>query len=338
MTVRDLENDGSSDIIWWGPNGEFGYWNMLNGIASFKLIGPVSRSDFTFLGVGDFNQNGGKDIFWYGRSVVANTPGAGNTFTQSWQDLIGYWSMDANGGVVFWDAVQVNGVTITGTTGQPATNVQTGNFLKVYYTDRQDFTGEGRADYITEVNGNYTIQTLNDAARPVATQTFAPGAAWRIAGLNDFNADGRSDIFWRNSTTNECGIYLVKNGIVDSWTSFGFISQDWVVAATGALGGDSKASIVWRNINTNQYGAWLMRESGTTVTPEWQAIGYVDPSWQIRQVGDFWGDGTDDILWRSTTSGAVQGWNYENGSLVGSAIFGTVPTNWDIVRSGPEGQ
>ena len=331
MTVRDLENDGCSDIIWWGSDGTFGYWDMDGGVPTWRLIGNVSRNDYTFMGVGDFNQNGGRDIFWYGKSLVGSTPGANNTTTQNFQDLLGYWSMDANGGVLAWDVVQINSVSVTGVVGQPATNVQTGNFLKIYYFDRLDFTGEGRADYITEVNGTFSIQVLNEVARPETTQTFNPGAGWKISALNDFNADGRSDILWRNLNSNEVGIYLLDNGIVQSWTSFGFITQDWEVVATGALGGDSKGSIIWHNTNTHQYGIWLMQESGATVLPVWKEIGYIDPSWKIQGSGDYWGDGTDDILWRNVNTGTVQMWNYNFGEFAGAVSIDGIPTSWSIV-------
>ena len=59
---------------------------------------------------------------------------------------------------------------------------------------------------------------------------------------------------------------------------------------------------------------------------------FVPLSWQVAQVGDYNGDGRDDILWRNN-DGRITDWlGLANGGYFDNAANGmtTVPTAWHV--------
>src|SRR5438105_9807647 len=71
---------------------------------------------------------------------------------------------------------------------------------------------------------------------------------WTIAGIGDFDGDGRADILWRNTSTGQNYIYLM-NGT--SILTEGYLrtvaAQRWQVAGIGDFDGDGKEDDLWWN-------------------------------------------------------------------------------------------
>src|SRR5208282_2696668 len=56
--------------------------------------------------------------------------------------------------------------------------------------------------------------------------------------------------------------------------------------------------------------------------------------YQVAGVGDFTGNGTDDILWYNSSSGDVDEWEISYGAWAGSVDLGTHPGNYQIAGIG----
>ena len=80
--------------------------------------------------------------------------------------------------------------------------------------------------------------------------------------VGDFNGDCKSDILWRNSTTEQVYIWLMNGTTFASNGSPGSPTSDWVIQSVGDFNGDGKADILWRNSTTGEVYIWLM--NGTT--------------------------------------------------------------------------
>jgi len=329
MTTRDLTRDGSSDIIWWNDNGELGYWDFDHGTPSWAALQSVNRSAATLLGVGDVTGDGGQDILWDARDTVIAT-----TFLyygEITNQRVGYWDMD-NSRIESWQLTGDNfSSTYLRSNFPPITEEVRGHLVDIICSDGADFLGDGRSSYITNDQGTYSIRALADPNHAYTTYSISPGSDWSIAGLGDFTKDRTTDILWRNAATDEVALHTVKNGVSISYTALGSVAQNWEVAATDDFNGDGRADILWRDTSTNHYGFWTTFDYGSSVAAAWTELGIFDPDWQVAKTGDYFGDGSADLIWRSTSTGELQLWDYDQGVMTGYVGLGIVTTDWHLV-------
>jgi hypothetical protein len=199
---------------------------------------------------------------------------------------------------------------------------------------RGDFSGDGRSDILwrnTSTGENYLypmngIEILAGEGylRSVTDQN------WQVAGLGDFDGDGRADILWRNSSTGENYVYFM-NGV--SIVNEGFLrtvpDQNWQVAGVGDFNGDGKSDILWRNASTGENYVYQM--NGTLIIGEGYLRTVADLDWKVAGVGDFDGSGRADILWRHATSGDNYLYLMNGLSIAGEDYLRTVAdTTWEV--------
>ena len=155
-----------------------------------------------------------------------------------------------------------------------------------------------------------------------------------FVAVSDFNGDGKSDILWRDTSTEQIYEWLM-NGTAVTNTGNAAPTSDWVIQGVADFNGDGKADILWQNSTTGEVYVWLM--NGTSIASQ-GTPGTVSPSsgWVIAGVGDFNGNGTSDILWRNTTSGEVYLWLMNGTTIASQGEVGAVSpsSGWNIVGVG----
>ena len=202
---------------------------------------------------------------------------------------------------------------------------------------------------IGDFNGNDTADVL--VANPTAasattgligyweggtTWTLIDGYSsndWWVAGTGDFNGDGKCDILWQNSfisevdglTCNKYGTMLVYNNSTTWNPSFYTANPDmWSFLCTGDFDGDETDDIAMIN-GSGEINVWRIINGGVASTSALNSNNGVDTSiWSFAGVGDFNGDGTDDIAWCNTVTGQSQYWQISNMAISTPQDIGTL--------------
>jgi hypothetical protein len=145
---------------------------------------------------------------------------------------------------------------------------------------------------------------------------------------HDFNADGKSDIAWRDTGGN-AAVWLMNGATLLQSGGLGSAPTTWSVVGQRDFDGDGKSDWLWHDTSGN-VAMWFL--NGAKVTQS-AGVGNVSTAWSVAGTGDFNGDGKGDILWHDT-SGNVAVWLMNSAMVSTSAGVGSAPTTWSIVGTG----
>jgi len=250
--IGDFSGDGKADILWrHGVTGGNALWTM-NGKTrlSAAAVRGVGVGNWAIAGTGDFNGDGKADILW--RNAVT-------------------------GGNVVW---LMNGSTVL--TAAPTSGVSGGNW-KVGGIG--DFNGDAKSDILWHniASGANTVWLMNGTAVGAGSGASQglPTVSWKIAGVGDFNADGKADILWRNSVSGGNALWTMNGKARLSAVAVrGVGVGNWGIAKLGDYNGDGKLDILWRNAASGGNVIWLM--NGSVVVTAAPTSGVSGTNWQVN--------------------------------------------------------
>lgn len=221
-----------------------------------------------------------------------------------------------------------------------ATVLAIGNEL-VAGTVSGDFNGDGISDLAgRDAEGRWWVGLANDANTNLSYSIFGiwnPTATWLDVMAADVNGDGLDDVVSRTSG----GIWwgAISNGT--SFTNQRMGAQQWAPIAwqdvmTGDYNGDGRDDVIGRAPS----GAWWAGISvpGTT-GPEFRNryMGSWNPNagWQDVMTADFTGDGTSDIVGRTSSGYWWLGVPNATGTAISNRRMGQwSPIEWVDVNTG----
>ena len=256
----DFNGDNRTDLVWrHDVSGQNVFWFM-NGVVlvSGAFTNPQTLPDtrWKIVGTNDFNADGRADILWRHANSGEN---------------------------VVW---MMNGVNLLGgsfTTPAALSDVR----WKMVGTG--DFNLDGRPDILWrhDFSGENVLWYMNGTV--LATGTFTTPASltdvrWKMAGVGDFNRDGKPDVLWHHTTSGQLVLWYMDGAVMTSGvftTPNGLADVNWRVVAVGDYNGDERPDVVWRHQVSGQNVAWFMNDatliSGTFTNPSSLA----DTNWKL---------------------------------------------------------
>ncbi len=177
----------------------------------------------------------------------------------------------------------------------------------------------------------------------VAISPATASLDWKVAGVDDFNADGEQDLLMWNAVTGAVEFWLMNGSarVGPALPLTGALAPPWKPSATADFNHDGQPDVVYRNSTTQAIVVWTL--GGTT------KVGEIVPNpaqaahanWEIVGTVDLDRDGNVDFLWYNASSGKLVYW-LMNASVVRLVGNFTNPgnagdANWKVLATGDYG-
>ncbi|CAO3377871.1 FG-GAP-like repeat-containing protein [Azospirillum argentinense] len=300
----DLNGDRVSEVFLHNTiTGEFGFWNLKPTLMGTSL-NVNNQIGCTPNRIGDFDGDGKTDVLWRNSS-------------------------DGTIHVMFMDGPSIRGCG--------ASFNQLGTEWEIAAT--ADFDGDGKTDILWRnmATGHVRLWQMDGLNIYKDTIIDQVDLSWTIVGAGDMTGDGRADIVWKN--TNESIVLWQMDGATPLLMSQTTTqpSIGWKIVGLGDMNGDGKTDLLWQSETYERIGIWGMDGFETTITTSMSMSDlFISNDFSIAGVGDYTGDGRDDVLWRNTVTGGISlsASQTQNGTIVlGGSIELANATGWHIVSN-----
>lgn len=299
-TLTDFNGDGRSDLLTRSSTGEI---SLLRGQANGSLIqseqlaaNPID-ANWKIVGRGDFNGDGKDDILWrHSSGVIGEWLGQAGQFTNN-------SGVAANLVDNSWSVVGVG-----------------------------DYNGDGREDILWRHTSGEIGQWLSASNGAFANNGGAAAnlvdPSWTVVASGDFNGDGKVDVLWRHAS----GVYAEWQGSASGkLNNVGGVlgGANGLVVGSGDFNGDGRDDILMRDARTGAITLSLGQSNGQFIasTPVQQLP---DLQWKILAIGDFNGDGRDDLIWRHSSGAGLEWLATTGGDFANSGAVPNLPNGWSV--------
>jgi hypothetical protein len=137
-----------------------------------------------------------------------------------------------------------------------------------------DFNADGKPDLAWQhsVDGALAVwlmngMTVTESVSVVPDRTT--DLLWKVVGVGDFNADGKSDLLWRHMGQGDVAVWFM-NGVtrvihspLNPWM---VADQQWQIGAVTDVNGDGKPDLVWQHADGSVL-IWQMNGTSRAASP-----------------------------------------------------------------------
>ncbi len=163
----------------------------------------------------------------------------------------------------------------------------------------------------------------------VIENTGAVPPEWQVIAVADVDGDIDADLVFRHSVTGQVNVWILDN---HSRVGGGFMGAAGSMQFLGCadLNGDRRDDLLWRD-DSGYVKGWLLNGQTVWSSGTIAGAGAVPSDWSVDAIGDLDGDGCDDLVWRSHSSGTVAAWRMAGLSRAASGTIATnVPLGWQL--------
>ncbi|MFO1413377.1 MAG: FG-GAP-like repeat-containing protein [Burkholderiales bacterium] len=151
-----------------------------------------------------------------------------------------------------------------------------------------------------------------------------------LAG-HDFTGDDFHDVLWRDATGVNASWNYTGAAVGSYTTNFlPGVDTSWQIKARGDFDRDGRTDVVWFHPSDGLVAIWIMGSASSISSVAFPASVGGGGNWQLLGAGDFDGDGTDDLVWRDTSTNEIRVWFMHNAAIAQSQSFGVMPSDWQF--------
>lgn len=193
-----------------------------------------------------------------------------------------------------------------------------------------DLDGDGDTDVLWRAPRTGLLSAWRMQGTKVPEEyTLGPslGRGWSVLACTDITGDATADVLFLNRGTRQIHAWIMSADGIASEGPIGAMPGAMPLGV-GDFDGDGMRDILWRT-PTGEVHAWLLdglsiREQGPITD-----VDTVSRGWKVAGIGDFDGDGSDDILWRQSRAGDVVSWRMEGLRCMEVRLLSnSVPAQW----------
>lgn len=170
------------------------------------------------------------------------------------------------------------------------------------YEGMGDFDGDGDDDVLLRHdNGRWYVYAMDgrDAPDEGVRLVMYANADWQLAAIADLNGDATDDVLLRHRRSGRWYYYPIKDGVVAAGRGAAVMTsnRNWSLAGVGDLNNDGNDDLLLRHDDGRW---WYYPMNGRRHIVAERGLVDIETSedWQIAGIGNFDGDGGEEILLR----------------------------------------